>query len=71
MCGGLFGSSPDVPEVQKPPAQPTQASTSVSNAADEERRKRLRAKGVGNSILTSAQGLGSQAPTTNKQLLGQ
>ena len=69
MC--VFGSTPDPPEPTKPPAMPTEASQSVSQAADDERKRRLRAKGVGNSILTSPLGVTGQANTTNKTLLGQ
>ena len=69
MC--LLGSTPDPPEPVKPVAAPTEASDAVSNAAEEERKRRARAKGVGNSILTGAGGDTSSVPVSGKTLLGQ
>ena len=66
MCFG--GPSVSEPKVL---AQPKENSSSVMDAAEQERKRRQAGKGAGNSILTSASGDTSAVPTTGKTLLGQ
>ena len=63
MC---MGSAPSVAE-PKVVAQPKETSSTVMDAADQERKRRQ----AGKSILTSGAGDTSAVPTTGKTLLGQ
>jgi hypothetical protein len=65
MCMG--GGS--APALAKPLAQPQENSTEVRDSQDLERRRRAAAGG--GSVLTSASGDLSAAPTVGKKLLGQ
>ncbi len=68
MC--MFGGTPSVSE-PKAPVTPKESSGVVADAAEQERKRRMAANGVGGSILTGAMGDSGSAPTTNKKLLGQ
>lgn len=76
MCGmALFGSSATATSVKAPSVAPPKDTTAennkaTANAAAERRRRASQARGRQSTILTSAQGDTSRAPTKNRTLLG-
>lgn len=78
MCvTNLFGGGSSTPTLPPPPPPPpapvdntTDNAASAAARAAEEKRARL-AKGMGSTILTSALGDTSKAPTQKASLLGQ
>jgi hypothetical protein len=66
----MFGGGADAPPAPKAPIQPKEDSQTVSMAAEEERRRRMRLAGAGQGILTGPLGDSSGAGA-GKTLLGQ
>ena len=59
------------PKMPAPPPIPTRDDPAVKEAADKERKRRLKAKGRSSTILTGGQGVLEPANIGRKTLLGQ
>lgn len=71
---GIFSGPPSIkppPPPPAPPEPPTPVEPGVRKARKESRRRAALSEGRKSTILTSAQGLSSEAQTTKKTLLGQ